>query len=104
MYAIIRTGGRQYRAEVGKFITVDRLPQAEGESIVIEEVLLLAPDNGDPVIGQPLVQGATVNATVLKQFRDKKIIVWKYKPKIRYRKMRGHRSYYTRLMIDAING
>jgi large subunit ribosomal protein L21 len=104
MYAIVRSGGRQYRAEVGRYIDVERLPHAEGDQITLDEVLLLAPDTGDAMIGQPLVQGATVNATVMKQYRDKKIIVWKYKPKIRYRKMRGHRQYYTRLMIDAING
>lgn len=103
MYAIIRTGGRQYRAEVGGTIDVERLPHDEGETIEIEEVLLVAPEDGDPVVGQPLVDGASVTATVVSQYRDKKILVWKYKPKKRYRRRRGHRQYYTRLQIEAIN-
>jgi large subunit ribosomal protein L21 len=103
MYAIVRTGGRQYRAEVGQTIDVERLPYEEGEEITLDEVLLLAPDDGDPVIGQPLVEGATVTASVESQYRDKKIFVWKYKPKKRYRRRRGHRQYYTRLKIEAIN-
>jgi len=103
MYAIVRTGGRQYRVEVGKYIDVERLPNPEGEKITLEEVLLVAHDNSTPVIGQPLVQGASVSASVIRQYRDKKIYVWKYKPKIRYRRRRGHRQYYTRLMIEAIN-
>lgn len=103
MYAIIRTGGRQYRAEVGETIDVERLPHDEGETIEIEEVLLVAPENDDPLVGQPLVDGASVTATVVSQYRDKKILVWKYKPKKRYRRRRGHRQYYTRLQIEAIN-
>ena len=102
MYAIIRTGGRQYRAEVGATIDVERLPHDEGDTIEIDEVLLVAAD-GDLTIGQPLVDGASVTATVVSQYRDKKILVWKYKPKKRYRRRRGHRQYYTRLQIEAIN-
>lgn len=103
MYAIIRTGGRQYRAEVGETIDVERLPHDEGETIEIEEVLLVASEGDDPVVGQPLVDGASVTATIVSQYRDKKILVWKYKPKKRYRRRRGHRQYYTRLQIEAIN-
>ncbi len=103
MYAIIRTGGRQYRAEVGETIDVERLPHDEGQTIEIEEVLLVASEDGDLVVGQPLVDGASVTATVVSQYRDKKILVWKYKPKKRYRRRRGHRRYYTRLQIEAIN-
>ncbi|MCI0711378.1 MAG: 50S ribosomal protein L21 [Chloroflexi bacterium] len=103
MYAIIRTGGRQYRAEVGETIDVERLPHDEGQTIEIEEVLLVASEDGDLVVGQPLVDGASVTATVVSQYRDKKILVWKYKPKKRYRRRRGHRQYYTRLQIEAIN-
>lgn len=103
MYAIVRTGGRQYRAEVGQEIDVERLPNPEGEEITLDEVLLIAPDDGEPVIGKPLVKGASVTVSVVRQYRDRKILVWKYKPKKRYRRRRGHRQYYTRLKIEAIN-
>lgn len=102
MYAILRTGGRQYRVEPGQELDVERLPYAEGETVELTDVLLVAPDDGELVIGQPVVEGATVKATVVKQGRDRKILVWKYKPKERYRRRRGHRQYFTRLRIDEI--
>ena len=101
MYAIIRSGGKQYRAEVGATIDVDRLPQAVGESIEISDVLLVA--NGDDAhIGRPRVEGAAVTATVVEQFRGKKIIVYKYRQRTNYRRKQGHRQYYTRLRIEDI--
>ena len=103
MYAIIRSGGKQYRAEVGATIDVDRLPQAVGESIEISDVLLLA-DGDDTRIGQPRVDGASVKATVVEQFRGKKIIVYKYRQRTNYRRKQGHRQYYTRLRIEDIKG
>ena len=102
MYAIIRSGGKQYRAEVGATIDVDRLPQAIGESIDLSDVLLVA-DDADAKIGQPLVEGARVSATVVEQFRGKKIIVYKYRQRTNYRRKQGHRQYYTRLRIDDIS-
>jgi len=102
MYAIIRSGGKQYRAEVGATIDVDRLPNGVGDSIEIGDVLLVA--NGDEtVIGQPRVEGASVSATVVDQFRGKKIIVYKYRQRTNYRRKQGHRQYYTRLRIDEIS-
>ncbi len=102
MYAIIRSGGKQYRAVVGATIDVDRLPDAIGDSIEIGDVLLVA--NGDAtVIGQPRVEGASVSATVVDQFRGKKIIVYKYRQRTNYRRKQGHRQYYTRLRIDDIS-
>lgn len=103
MYAIVRTGGRQYRAEVGETIDVEKLPYNEGDSVELDEVLLIAGANDEPQIGQPLVDGASVKATVVKQFRGPKIIIWKYRPKKRYRKRQGHRQYYTRLKIESID-
>ncbi len=102
MYAIIRSGGKQYRAEVGATIDVDRLPQDVGESIDLSDVLLVA-DEDDTKIGQPLVEGARVSATVVEQFRGKKIIVYKYRQRTNYRRKQGHRQYYTRLRIDDIS-
>lgn len=104
MYAIVRTGGRQFRAEPGQVIDVERLPFEEGAAIELTDVLLVAPDGGTPLIGQPVVTGAVVKATVVKQGRDRKIFVWKYKPKKHYRKRRGHCQYFTRLRIDSISG
>ena len=102
MYAIVRSGGKQYRAEVGASIDVDRLPQAVGESLELADVLLVA-DEADTRIGQPLVEGARVSATVVEQFRGKKIIVYKYRQRTNYRRKQGHRQYYTRLRIDDIS-
>lgn len=101
MYAIIRSGGKQYRAEVGATIDVDRLPNAVGDAIEISDVLLVVND-GDTMIGQPRVEGASVAATVVEQFRGKKIIVYKYRQRTNYRRKQGHRQYYTRLRIDDI--
>ncbi len=101
MYAIIRSGGKQYRAEVGATIDVDRLPQQVGESIEISDVLLIA-DGDETRIGQPQVDGASVSATVVDQFRGKKIIVYKYRQRTNYRRKQGHRQYYTRLRIEGI--
>lgn len=101
MYAIVRTGGRQYRAEVGAEIDVERLPIEVGETFEIDEVLLVA-DGAEATVGTPVVKGAKVKATVVDQYRDRKIIVWKYRPKQRYRRKKGHRQHYTRLRIDNI--
>ncbi len=101
MYAIIRSGGKQYRAEVGGLIDVDRLPNDVGDSIEISDVLLVG--NGDDSrVGQPTVAGASVTATVIEQFRGKKIIVYKYRQRTNYRRKQGHRQYYTRLRIEDI--
>ena len=101
MYAIIRSGGKQYRAEVGTTVDVDRLPQEVGETLEISDVLLVA-DGDDTRIGLPKVEGATVTATVVEQFRGKKIIVYKYRQRTNYRRKQGHRQYYTRLRIEDI--
>ncbi len=101
MYAIIRSGGKQYRAEVGTTVDVDRLPNEVGESIELSDVLLVA-DGDNTLIGQPRVKGASVAVTVVEQFRGKKIIVYKYRQRTNYRRKRGHRQYYTRLRIDEI--
>ncbi len=101
MYAIIRSGGKQYRAEVGSTIDVDRLPNEIGDSIDIADVLLVANED-KTMIGQPTLEGAKVSVTVVDQFRGKKIIVYKYRQRTNYRRKQGHRQYYTRLRIDDI--
>ena len=102
MYAIIRTGDRQYRAEVGKMLDVERLPYEVDHSFEITDVLLVG--NGEStVIGQPVVEGASVKVTVMKQYRGDKIIVFKYRQRTNYRRKHGHRQYYTRLRVDDIS-
>ena len=102
MYAIIRLGGRQYRAEVGRYIDVERLPNETGDEIMIDDVLLVS-DGEQVAIGQPNVTGASVVATVEEQFRGEKLIVFKYRQRTTYRRKKGHRQYHTRLRINAIN-
>lgn len=101
MYAIVESGGRQYRAEEGHTFSVEKLPYEVGDKVELGNVLLIA--DGDSVhVGQPTVDGAAVKATVVEQYRGKKILVWKYRAKLRYRRRRGHRQDYTRLRIDEI--
>ena len=102
MYAIIRTGGRQYRVEQGRYLDVDKLPYDEGEEIIIDDVLLIH-DGENAKIGQPTVEGASIKATVMKQWRGKKIIVFKYRQRTNYRRKGSHRIHYTRLMINQIS-
>jgi large subunit ribosomal protein L21 len=103
VYAIVESGGRQYRAEEGHSFSVEKLPYEVGDQIELDRVLLLANDD-EVKIGQPTVEGVSVKATVVDQYRGKKIFVWKYKPKKRYRRRKGHRQSYTRLRIDEIVG
>ena len=101
MYAIVESGGRQYRAEEGHTFSVEKLPYEVGDQVESTNVLLLG--NGEAVqVGQPTISGATVMATVVEQYRGKKILVWQYRAKLRYRRRRGHRQDYTRLRIDQI--
>jgi large subunit ribosomal protein L21 len=100
-YAIVEDGGKQYKAVVGETIEVDLYPSEVGESIDLERVLLVAED-GNVSIGAPFVAGAKVQATVVAQVKGPKIVVFKYKPKKRYRVKTGHRQKYTRIMIDSI--
>lgn len=101
-YAIIETGGKQVRVEPGRFYDIELLPVEAEESVTIESVLLIQHD-GELTIGQPFVQGATVEGTVLRHFRGRKVIVYKMKPKKKTRKKRGHRQEITRLMINSIS-
>ena len=101
IYAIIETGGKQYRVIPGQTIDVERLDVAEGNTVELDRVLLIA--QGDKVtVGNPTIGGAKVVATSRGEGKGKKVIVFKYKPKVRYRKKIGHRQAYTRLAIDKI--
>jgi large subunit ribosomal protein L21 len=101
VYAVIETGGKQYRVAAGDMIEVERLPADKGEQVKIDRVLMVAGDTGIE-IGAPVVDGATVLATVAEHLRGPKIVVFKMKAKKRYRRKTGHRQELTRLKIDAI--
>jgi len=101
VYAVIKAGGRQYRASVGDELVVERLPYEVGTQVEIDEIYLLA-DDGGVTVGKPVVPGVKVKATILEEFRGPKIRIFKYKPKERYRRRMGHRQTYMRLRIDEI--
>jgi large subunit ribosomal protein L21 len=101
VYAVVRTGGKQYKVEEGRTIDVERLQAPEGERVELSEVLLLA-DGGNVTVGTPTVAGAKVVAEVVEHGRGKKIIIFKYKAKTRHRTKTGHRQAYTRLAIREI--
>jgi large subunit ribosomal protein L21 len=100
-YAIIETGGKQVRVEPGRFYDIELLSAEADDKVTIESVLLVQHD-GEVTIGQPLVSGATVEGTVLRNLRGRKVLVYKMKPKKKTRKKRGHRQEITRLMINSI--
>ena len=101
VYAVVKSGGRQFRASVGDTILVDRLPAAAGQQLELGEVLLVA-DGAQVKVGQPTVDGAKVVATVLAEEKGPKVRIFKYRPKERYRQRAGHRQLYTRLRVDEI--
>lgn len=101
-YAIIEAGGKQLRVEPGRFYDVDRMAVEPEETVTLDQVFFVA-DGDDYLVGQPLVDGAKVSATVMSHLRGRKIIVYKMQPKKKTRKKRGHRQELTRIMIDSIS-
>jgi large subunit ribosomal protein L21 len=102
-YAIVEDGGKQYKAVEGSTIEVDLYDVEVGEQVDLERVLLIA-DGPDVTIGTPYIEGAKVGATVVSKVKGPKVIIFKYKPKQRYRVKTGHRQKYIRLKIDSIEG
>jgi large subunit ribosomal protein L21 len=102
MYAIIRTGGKQYRVAPDDVITVERLPGEAGDTVTLSEVLLVGGEGG-PKTGAPLVAGASVSATLVQQARGKKLIVFKKKRRQNYRRRNGHRQDLSILKITQIS-
>jgi len=101
MYAVIESGGKQFRVTVGQTIEVERLDATPGQSVTLEQVLLVG--EGDQVkVGQPTVKDASVSATVVSHGLKRKVLIWHFMPKQRYRVKRGWRQSYTRLHIDEI--
>ena len=102
MYAIITTGGKQYKVIEGEAIRVEKLDVNEGDTVTFDQVLLVSND-GDAKVGSPFVADATVSGTVKANGKSKKVTIFKYKPKKHYSKKQGHRQPYTEVVIDKIN-
>ncbi|NOY68314.1 MAG: 50S ribosomal protein L21 [Deltaproteobacteria bacterium] len=101
MYAVVATGGKQYKVEEGSVLRIEKIPGDIGDGVTFDEVLMLT--DGDNVsIGRPKLENVNVNATILEQGKAKKIIVFKYKRRKRYRRKQGHRQMYTAVKIDGI--
>ena len=103
MYAIIKTGGKQYRVQEGDNIFVEKLANDVDSEVVFDQVLAVVND-WDLKVGTPVVEGAKVTAKVLEQGKEKKILVFKYKAKSDYRRRQGHRQPYTKVVIEKIEG
>ena len=102
MYAVIETGGKQYKVSEGDVVFIEKLEAAEGETVTFDKVLVVA-DGENVTIGAPAVVGATVSAKVEKQGKAKKIYVFKMKRKKNYRRKKGHRQPFTKVTIEKIN-
>lgn len=101
MYAIIETGGKQYKVEEGSIIDVEKLDVTSGDTVTLDKVLLVS--NGDDLnVGKPYVESAKVSASVVENGKAKKVIVYKYKPKKGFHKKNGHRQPFTKLKIESI--
>lgn len=102
MYALVEFKGKQYRAEKGALLKVDKIDAEPGSKLDLESVLLLSRGENDVAVGNPYVAGARVSAVVESHAKDKKIIVFKYKPKKDYRRKQGHRQQYSMIKIEDI--
>jgi large subunit ribosomal protein L21 len=101
VFAVVRTGGRQYRVQEGRTITVGRLPGEPGETVEVGDVLMIG-EGDDVTVGTPLIDGARVLGTIAEQGRAKKVVVFRYKAKTRSRKKTGHRQHFTKVVVDDI--
>ena len=102
MYALIESGGKQYKVSEGTVLKVEKLEAAAGDRLVIDKVLMVNDENGNVKVGNPLVSNARVEVEVMEQGRDKKVVVFKYKRRKNYRKKQGHRQPFTRIKVLKI--
>ena len=102
-YAVVKTGGKQYLVQPGSVLSIEKIPGEVGQEIELKEVLMVADDQAAK-IGAPFIKGAEVKAVIEDQYRAKKIMVVKYKPKVRYRRRHGHRQHYTKIRVVEIKG
>ncbi|CAB1240074.1 50S ribosomal protein L21 [Clostridium sp. MT-14] len=103
MYAVVATGGKQYKVSEGDVVYVEKLDGEVDSTVELDKVLIVNKDDAGVVIGKPVVEGAKVSAKILAQGKSKKIIVFKYKAKKDYRRKQGHRQPYTKLQIEKID-
>ncbi len=101
MYAVIQTGGKQYRVEPGQTLSVEKLPGELGDSLQFDDVLLVMNDD-KTIVGRPMVAGASVKAEIVEQGKDKKVIVFKFQRRKNYRRRYGHRQLYTSIKIGEV--
>lgn len=101
-FAVVKTGGKQYRVAEGDVLTIGKLPESVGEKAMFTEVLLLN-DGEQTTIGKPFIPGTSVSAEVMSTGKGKKVVIVKYKPKVRYRVKRGHRQFFTKVKITTID-
>lgn len=102
MYAVVRTGGKQYKVEPGTKFVVEKLEAKKGSNIKLDDVLLVVDDKGAPIVGTPKVKDANINCEVLSQAKSKKIIVFKFKKRKRYMRKKGHRQELTMLKVNDV--
>jgi len=103
MYAVLKTGGKQYKALLGDTLKVEKLQGEVGEPVVFEKVLMIAGDDESVIIGQPFIESASVRGHIIEQAKDKKVIVFKHKRRKNYRLKKGHRQFFTQVKIDGID-
>lgn len=103
MYAVVVTGGKQYRVQEGDVLFVEKLDAEVDSTVELGEILAVSKADGELVVGKPVVEGASVTAKVLEQGKAKKVIVFKYKRKKDYRRKQGHRQPYTKVVVEKIN-
>lgn len=103
MYAIITTGGKQYKVIEGESVRVEKLGLEDGDVVTFDQVLMIS-NEGETKVGSPFLEAVTVTGTVKKNGKGKKVIIFKYKPKKSYSKKKGHRQPFTEVVIDKING
>ncbi|MBN1114222.1 MAG: 50S ribosomal protein L21 [Oligoflexia bacterium] len=102
MYAVVRTGGKQYRVKPGDKFTVEKL-SADGQKVNLEEVLLISEEGSEPMIGRPVIEGARVECELIAQAKSKKVMVFKFKRRKRYMRKKGHRQQLTMLKVRNIS-
>lgn len=102
MYAIIKTGGKQYRVNEGSILKIEKIAGEKGDKVTFSEVLLVSGDDGVLKVGNPMVANASVGAEIYEQGKEKKIVVYKYKKRKNYRRKQGHRQPFTKIKIDQI--
>ncbi len=102
MYAVVHTGGKQYKVEKGETLRIEKIPGEVGSAVTFDKVLMVA-DGEDIKVGQPVLENARVSASIIEQDKAKKVLVFKYKRRKRYRRTQGHRQPYTAIRIDGID-